>query len=67
MHLLIYLFLALILSSLLSALVFLVRDRGQGQRMVKALTWRIALSLVLFLMLMAAFWLGWLPATAYSQ
>jgi spore maturation protein SpmA len=62
MHLLIYLFLALILASLLSGLVFLVRDRGQGQRMVKALTWRIALSLFLFLMLMVAYWLGWLPA-----
>lgn len=62
MHLLIYLFLALILLSLISALTFLVRDGGQGRRMVKALTWRIALSLVLFLMLMAAFWLGWLPA-----
>lgn len=62
MHLLIYLFLALILLSLISALTFLVRDGGQGRRMVKALTWRIALSLLLFLMLMAAFWLGWLPA-----
>ncbi|HEX8978349.1 MAG TPA: twin transmembrane helix small protein [Parasulfuritortus sp.] len=62
MHLLIYLFLALILLSLVSALTFLVRDGGQGRRMVKALTWRIALSLLLFLMLMAAFWLGWLPA-----
>ena len=62
MHLLIYLFLALILLSLISALTFLVRDGGQGRRMVKALTWRIALSLVLFLMLMTAFCLGWLPA-----
>jgi spore maturation protein SpmA len=62
MHLLIYLFLALILASLLSGLVFLVRDRGQGQRLVKALTWRIALSLALFLILMLAYWLGWLPA-----
>ena len=62
MHLLIYLFLALILLSLVSALTFLVRDGVQGRRMVKALTWRIALSLLLFLALMAAFWLGWLPA-----
>jgi len=61
MHLLIYVLLALILASLLSGLVFLVRDRGQGQRMVKALTWRIALSLALFFMIMAAYWLGWVP------
>jgi spore maturation protein SpmA len=62
MHLLIYILLALILVSLLSGLVFLVRDRGQGQRMVKALTWRIGLSLVLFLVLMTAYWLGWVPS-----
>jgi hypothetical protein len=62
MHLLIYILLALILASLLSGLVFLVRDRGQGQRMVKALTWRIGLSLVLFLGLMTAYWLGWVPS-----
>lgn len=62
MHLLIYLFLALILASLVSALVFLVRDRGQGQRMVKALTWRISLSLILFLSLMLAYQMGWIPA-----
>jgi hypothetical protein len=62
MHLLIDLLLVMILVSLASGLVFLVRDRGQGTRAVKALTWRIGLSLVLFLALMAAYWLGLVPA-----
>jgi hypothetical protein len=61
MRLLIYLFIALILGSLLSALVFLVRDRGRGERTVKALTWRIGLSIGLFLLIMLAYWFGLIP------
>jgi hypothetical protein len=58
MRILIYLVLALILFSLGSALVYLVRDRGDGERTIRALTWRIGLSLGLFAMLMAAHYLG---------
>ena len=39
---------------------FVVRDEGKSQRTVKALTWRIALSLGLFLFLLIAFALGWI-------
>lgn len=53
--------LLLILASLVQALYFLVRDKGLGERTVRALTWRIGLSLLLFLCLMAGFWLGWVP------
>lgn len=56
----IVLFLLLILFSLGSALYFLVRDKGDSDRMVKALTWRIALSLFLFFLLFIAFALGWI-------
>lgn len=49
-----------ILISLGSALYFLIHDKGQQTRMVKALTWRIALSLVLFILLFVAFALGWI-------
>ncbi|MDD5387728.1 MAG: twin transmembrane helix small protein [Gallionellaceae bacterium] len=58
MRIFVALLLVLILFSLLSGLVYLIRDRGQGERAVKALTWRIGLSIVLFLALMAGHYLG---------
>lgn len=58
MHIIVYLLIALILFNLISGLVFLVRDRGQGERTVRALTWRIGLSIGLFLLLMLAYWSG---------
>lgn len=56
----IVLFIGFILFSLGSALCYLVRDKGESTRVVKALTWRIGLSIVLFILLMVAFALGWL-------
>tara|TARA_R110000868_G_scaffold88213_1_gene246003 strand:+ start:459 stop:680 length:222 start_codon:yes stop_codon:yes gene_type:complete len=53
-------FLGFILYSLGSALYYLVRDPAQSTRAVKALTWRISISLVLFVLLMVAFSLGWI-------
>lgn len=50
--------LALILISLGSALVFLVRDQGQSKRTVKMLALRVALSIGLFIVLMASYKLG---------
>ncbi|MGH8495067.1 MAG: twin transmembrane helix small protein [Gammaproteobacteria bacterium] len=41
-----------ILISLGSGLFYLVKGEGDSQRMVKALTWRIGLSVALFLLLM---------------
>lgn len=57
---LVALFVLLILYSLGSSLIFLVRDQGKGDRTVKRLTWRIGLSLVLFLLLWGAQYLGWI-------
>jgi hypothetical protein len=51
----------LILASLGSALFFLVRDKGQSTRTVKALAVRVALSIALFLLLMIGYKLGFLP------
>jgi succinate dehydrogenase/fumarate reductase cytochrome b subunit len=51
-----------VVFSLFSGLFFLYRDRGQGQRAVRALTLRIGLSLVLFLTLILGYFLGYLPA-----
>jgi hypothetical protein len=44
--------LLLILFSLFSGLVFLIKDQGQSTRTVKALTLRIALSVGLFVLLL---------------
>ena len=53
--------LVLILASLFSALVFLFKDKGRGKRTARALTWRIGLSMTLFLLLMAGFYFGLIP------
>jgi len=50
----------LIFVSLGSALVFLVRDRGQSRRTVRALAWRVGLSLALFIFLMVSYRMGWI-------
>ena len=50
-----------IVGSLFSGLVFLVRDKGQTERTVRALTVRIALSVALVVFLMVSFWLGLIP------
>lgn len=50
----------IILSALGSSLIFLVRDEGKSKRTVKALTWRITLSFLLFLFLFLAFSMGWI-------
>ncbi len=54
----------IIISSLASGLIFLVRDKGQSKRSVKALTWRIALSVGLFVFLFLAFKFQWITPHA---
>ena len=51
-------FMVFILGSLGSALFGLLRDKGESDRMVRALTVRITLSIVLFILLMLAFAAG---------
>ncbi len=55
-----------IFASLFSALVFLFRDKGQGERTARALTWRIGLSVTLFVLLLAGFYFGLIPAGGLS-
>jgi len=50
-----------IVASLGSALVFMLRDRSGSTRAVKALAVRVALSLALFLFLMAGYYFGLIP------
>jgi hypothetical protein len=50
-----------ILASMGSALFHLLRERSRSERMVKALTIRVGLSVSLFLLLMAGFYFGLFP------
>ena len=49
-----------IVLSLGSALVHLVRGKGESQKMARALTIRIGLSVLLFVLLLIAWSLGWI-------
>lgn len=61
MRILVLLFFAFIVMSLGSALYYLVKDKGQSERTVKALTVRISLSIFLFILLMGGYYFGWIP------
>lgn len=54
------LFLVFILYSLGAAAYFMIKDPGGSHRMVRALTVRVALSVILFLMLMAGIHFGFI-------
>lgn len=53
----------LILFSLGSALVFLMKDRGKSNRTVKALAFRVGFSIALFALILIAYSLGWIEPT----
>jgi hypothetical protein len=50
--------LAVIIGSLVSAFFHLVNDRGNSKRMIRALTVRISLSVLLFLLLIIGYMTG---------
>lgn len=53
----------LILASLASALIFLMRDRGRSNRTVQALTLRVGFSVALFLFILFSYKMGWIQPT----
>jgi hypothetical protein len=55
----------LIIASLGSALFFMMRDKGKGQknRMVSALAMRVGFSIALFLLVLGAHFMGWIEPT----
>jgi hypothetical protein len=53
----------LILTSLGSALVFLMKDKGKSDRTVKALALRVGFSIALFVLILIANQLGWIQPT----
>jgi len=56
----------LIIGSLASALVFLMRDKGRSNRTVQALAFRVGFSIVLFVMILVAHKLGWIQPTGIA-
>ncbi len=49
-----------ILISLSSGVIFLVKDKGQTNRMLNSLTVRIVLSITLFILLFVGYKAGWI-------
>jgi hypothetical protein len=63
LRIIVLIFIVLILASLGSALYFMVKDKGSAStRTVKALTWRVAFSITLFMLLMLAYHFGFITA-----
>jgi TRAP-type uncharacterized transport system fused permease subunit len=60
MKIIVLLFVVFILVSLFSALYFLIKDKGRSERMVRALTVRVVLSIALFVLLMLGFRFGFI-------
>lgn len=53
----------LIVGSLASAMVFLIRDRGRTRNVVRALGLRVGFSIALFLLILFANHMGWIHST----
>ena len=56
-------FLLVILYSLGSSFILMVRDRGQGERALHRLMWRVGLSIFLLILLYVMFQLGWIESS----
>jgi hypothetical protein len=53
----------LIIGSLVSAMVYLVRDRGTTRNVARALTYRVGFSIALFVLILFGHWMGWVQST----
>ncbi len=54
------------LGSLASAMVFLVKDKGETNRTAKALTYRIGISVFIFVLLIFAYFAGYIEPHGIS-
>ena len=61
MRIVIFLLLAAVLVSLFSGLYFVYKDKGGSNRVVISLTIRIVLSVLVFVILIASYYFGWIP------
>jgi succinate dehydrogenase/fumarate reductase cytochrome b subunit len=53
-------FLVVILYNLFSGLYYMMTDKGETDRMVRALTWRIGLSIALIAIIGIGIYTGWI-------
>lgn len=60
MKIVILILLAAVLASLFSGLYFVYKDKSGGNRAVIALTVRIALSILVFVILIGSYYFGWI-------
>jgi hypothetical protein len=60
MRIVILVLLVAVVASLFSGLYFVYRDKGTTNRAVISLTIRITLSLIVFALLMASYYFGWI-------
>lgn len=61
MKIVILVLLLAIVASLFSGLYFVYKDKGKTNRAVISLTIRIALSLLVFALLIGSYYFGWIP------
>jgi Protein of unknown function (DUF2909) len=62
MKIVVVILLLMVIISLFSGLYFVLKDKGDSKRAVKALTFRVIFSVSIFLLLIAGLYFGWLPA-----
>jgi Protein of unknown function (DUF2909) len=63
MKIIVVILLFMVVASLFSGLYFVMKDKGNSKRAVKALTYRVVFSMSIFLLLVLSFHFGWIPAT----
>jgi hypothetical protein len=61
MKIVILILLLAVIVSLFSGLYFVYKDKGQTNRAVISLTIRIALSVLVFVILIGSYYFGWIP------
>jgi cytochrome bd-type quinol oxidase subunit 2 len=62
MRVVILILLLAVVASLFSGLYFVYKDKGTTNRAVVSLTIRIALSVLVFMLLIGSYYFGWIPS-----
>jgi hypothetical protein len=62
MRIVILVLLLAVVASLFSGLYFVYKDKGTTNRAVISLTIRIALSVLVFVLLIGSYYFGWIPS-----
>ncbi len=63
-HIVLIVLFLVVVATLFQALFFLARDKGESNRTVKALSWRIGLSVLLFVLIIILWAVGLLKPAA---